>query len=326
MKAIVTGGSGFIGYNLVKALLDNDWVKWEVMVIDDLSSGKKWNKWDGAEYQICSLEEKETNGDTKMGAAVKGFNPDVIFHLAAVPRVSYSVEHPFETTQSNVLSTMAVLDAARKYGKHNIRVVYASSSSIYGGADQLPTHVDYPANPQSPYAMQKWQGEEWCRLYAKRYSLDVVCLRYFNVIGAHSYYGGAYSTVLSAWLYSLYVDPSVKPFLEGDDQKTRDFCAVENVTQANILAAMYDRDRFEGEAFNIAQGSSHSLLDCKNLLEKISGKTLDLEMRPPRKGDVKHTLADIKSACSVLEYSPTTDFEKQVRTMAKWYETSYKTD
>lgn len=320
MKAIVTGGSGFIGHNLVKALLDE---KWKVLVIDDLSSGKEWNKHKGVDYVTTPLEWGN-NRETTIGHWTKQWKPTVIFHLAAVPRVSYSVEHPYETTEKNILSTIAVLDAARKYGNHNTRVVYTSSSSIYGGADQLPTPIDAPANPQSPYAMQKWQGEEWCRLYARLYGLDVVCLRYFNVFGPHSYYGGAYSTVLSAWLYSLYVDPSVKPYLEDDGGQTRDFCSVENVTHANILAAMYEQDRFEGEAFNIAQGSSHSLLDCKKLLEKISGKTLDLEMRPRRKGDVRDTLADIGQSWSILGYVPTTDFEYQVRTMASWYEKSYR--
>jgi len=335
MKALVTGGCGFIGHNLVKALLDNEWEKWEVLVMDDLSSGKKWNRWDGVEYIEVALEARQVGtfagkklaqGETAIDTFVANWNPDVIFHLAAVPRVSYSVENPYETTERNVLSTLAVLDAARKHGKPNIRVVNTSSSSIYGGADELPTPPDAPANPQSPYAMQKWQGEEWCKMYAKLYGLDVVCLRYFNVFGPHSYFGGAYSTVLSAWMYHLYVDASSKPFLEGDGEQTRDFCHVDNVTHANILAAVYNKGYFEGEAFNIAQGSSHSLLDCKALLEKISGKDLVLEQRPPRVGDVKHTLADIRSAAGVLEYVPSTDFERQVRTMTDWYEKSYKQD
>lgn len=233
MKALVTGGCGFIGHNLVRFLLDREW---QIMVIDDLSSGKPWNQWDEAEYQIAQVEGRELNAPTWIECAVEDFQPDVIFHLAAVPRVSYSVEHPFETTQSNILSTMSVLDAARKYGKSKIRVVYASSSSIYGDDALLPTPVINPADPQSPYAMQKWQGEEWCRLYAKLYDLDVVCLRYFNVFGPHSYYGGAYSTVLSAWLYTLYVRPDVRPFLEDNGEQTRDFCFVDNVCQANLLA------------------------------------------------------------------------------------------
>lgn len=326
MKAIVTGGCGFIGHNLVKALLDNTWHEWEVMVIDDLSSGKSWNKWPEAEYVTAALEAKlfPSVEETAIDTFVKEFGPDVIFHLACIPRVSYSVEHPYETTQSNILSTMAVLDAARKYGKQGLRVVNTSSSSVYGGADILPTKPDHPVDPQSPYAMQKWQSEEWCKLYANLYNLDVVSLRYFNVFGPHSYYGGAYSTVLSAWMYHLYVDPDAKPFLEDDGLQSRDFCFVDNVTQANILAAVYDKSQFKGEAFNVAQGSAHTLLDCKEILERISGKTLDLEKRPRRVGDVRHTLADITTSCSVLEYVPATDFETQVKKMADWYEHYYR--
>ncbi len=327
MRAIVTGGSGFIGHNLVKALIENSWEKWQVLVVDDLSSGKSWNTWPEAQYDISSLEVPEFGSTVgSIDRLVQKFDPHVIFHLAAIPRVSYSVEEPYKTTKSNVLSTLAVLEAARKYGKNDIRVVYTSSSSIYGGADKLPTPVDSPADPKSPYAMQKWQGEEWCRMYASLYNLDVVCLRYFNVFGPHSYYGGAYSTVLSAWLYSLYVDPSVRPFLEGDGTQTRDFCFIDNVTHANILAALYDKAYFEGEAFNIAQGSRISLLECRDLLEKISGKNLDLEYRPDRVGDVKHTLADITLSKSILEYAPSTNFESQLRKMATWYEKSYKKD
>lgn len=333
MRAIVTGGCGFIGHNLVRALLDNDWYDWKVMVIDDLSSGKPWNKWEDVEYvnvaaesTLYSTKQKENHGETAVGIFVQEWSPDVIFHLAAIPRVSYSVEQPYETTQSNILSTMAVLDAARKHGKPGIRVVYSSSSSVYGGADELPTPVSYPPNPQSPYAMQKWQGEEWCRLYSNLYKLDTICLRYFNVFGPHSYFGGAYSTVLSAWLYSLYVDQNARPFLEDDGLQSRDFCFVDNVTQANILAAVHDKSYFSGDAFNIAQGSAHTLLDCKEILERISGKTLDLEYRPPRLGDVKHTLADIQNARSILEYMPTTNFEDQVKQMADWYANSYRKD
>jgi len=323
MKAIITGGCGFIGYNLCKALLDHD-IGWNIMVIDDLSSGKPWNKWDGITYIESPIQESlnEYPRETAIEYYARCHEPDVIFHLAAIPRVSYSVEFPFETTAANMMGTMGVFEAARK-SKKKVRVVYTSSSSIYGGADELPTPVNCPSNSQSPYALQKWQGEEWGRMYASLYDLDIVSLRYFNVFGMASYYGGAYSTVLSAWLYSLYVDPATRPFLEGDGTQSRDFCYVDNVTQANILAALSEKD-FHGEAFNIAQGSSHSLLDCKELLESISGKILDLEYKPERIGDVKHTLADISAAKNILGYEPTTNFEDQVRVMAKWYEKSYR--
>jgi UDP-glucose 4-epimerase len=152
--------------------------------------------------------------------------------------------------------------------------------------------------------------------------MSTVSLRYFNVFGPFSLFGGAYSTVLSAWLYSLYVSPKTQPFLEGDGTQSRDFCFVDNVVQANILAAT-SKQRFAGEAFNIAQGQATTLLEVKTLLEKITGKKLDLDMRPPRVGDVMHTLADISAAQKVLGYKPATDFKAQVTAMAEWYRTGY---
>jgi nucleoside-diphosphate-sugar epimerase len=306
----VTGGSGFIGHNLVLSLVEDGH---DVVVIDDLSTGLLANRVDGAEYIYESIL------DDTLQRISSSFQPDVIFHLAAIPRVSYSVEEPFITTNVNVLGSLAVFDAARI---SNSRVVASSSSSVYGGADVMPTPESHCFNPQSPYALDKIQMEEWGRLYHKLYGLDCVFLRYFNVFGPHALYGGAYSTVLAGWLYSLYVDQDVKPFLEGDGHQTRDFCYVGNVVDANLQAAFHEKG-FSGQAFNVAQGQSHSLLDCKSLLEQISGKKLDLEMRPERKGDVRHTLADISLAQEVFNYTPWNDFEEQVSKMARWYEHDY---
>jgi UDP-glucose 4-epimerase len=170
--------------------------------------------------------------------------------------------------------------------------------------------------------MQKYQDELWVQLFVNLYGLDAVSLRYFNVFGPHAIFGGAYSTVLTAWMYHLYVDPDYQAFLESDGTQTRDFCFVDNVIQANLLAATRDRP-FSGEPINVAQGKSHSLLEVKDMLEEISGRELVLEKRPPRVGDVAHTLADISKAREELGYEPTTDFLNQVAVMAEWYRTSY---
>lgn len=319
MRAIVTGGCGFIGYSLC---LELDRLGWQFTVIDDLSTGHSSNKIKGHQYYQVSLNDPIADN------VMCSYQPDVIFHLAAVPRVSYSVEHPYETTMSNVMGTLAVLDAMKTiklvHGK-STRLVYSGSSSIYGGADTLPTDEDHPPGPKSPYALQKYQGEEWCRMFSSLYDLDTVILRYFNVIGPYSRYGGAYSTVLSAWLYSIYVDPSIKPYLEGDGTQSRDFCFIDNAVQANILAAQ-SSEKFRGIAFNIAQGQSNTLLQVKDMLEEISGTRLDLEYRPKRIGDVDHTLADIELAKLVLGYNPSTNFVDQLRSMASWYKDVYSVE
>jgi nucleoside-diphosphate-sugar epimerase len=312
MRYIITGGCGFVGFNLINAICadpDN-----EIVVIDDLSTGTKKNYVCGVKYYYNSINDVAEK-------VIKEFQPDTIFHLAAVPRVPYSIEHPFETFNANVVSTICLLETIRKYS-HQSRLIFSSSSSIYGGADTLPTPETEKSNPKSPYALQKWQSEEWISMYTSLYSIDACILRYFNVFGPHSRYGGAYTTVLGAWLYSIYVDKTVIPHLEGDGLQTRDFCYVDNVVQANILASQYS-GKFKGEAFNIAQGDKHSLNDCKMLIEKISGTMLNLEMRPTRVGDVKHTLADISLAKKILGYNPSTNFEEQVKSMADWYKDEY---
>lgn len=316
MRAIVTGGAGFIGYNLCKALDNDPWNSWEVVVIDDLSSGRKENKISGFQYIYESINKPGIFENT-----LKKFHPDVIFHLAAIPRVSYSVSNPMETFKANTLGTMEILESIRKTGK-KCRLINSSSSSIYGDTAPRPTHPSTFGNPKSPYALEKWQAEEWCRIYSKYYDLDVVSLRYFNVFGPGSLFNGGYSTVLSAWGYHLFVDPSTSPYLEGDGSQSRDFCYVDNVVQANLLSARRT-EKFSGESLNVAHGESHSLIEVKNILEQISGKKLALENKPERIGDVKHTLADITETKKIIGYSPKIDFEIQVNTMMDWYKHSY---
>ena len=315
MKAIVTGSNGFIGYNLCLELKERDW---QVLGIDDLSNGRKENVVDGFQYDWSPIEDLDNTR-----RLMREFQPDVVFHFAALPRVAFSVENPYVSARANVMGTISVLEAVVKEGLvDKTRVVSSSSSSVYGGAEIMPTPENLPCQPKSPYAMEKYHGEQWCQTFAELYGLDVVSLRYFNVFGPHALFGGAYSTVLTAWLYHLCVDPTYQPYLEGDGSQTRDFCYVDNAVQANIKAAVRTK-RFVGEAFNVAQGASHSLLDCKDLLEKLTGKSLILEQRPPRIGDVKHTLADVSLARAEFGYSPSTDFAAQVARMAGWYSNDY---
>ena len=318
MKAIVTGSNGFIGYNICQALARDGWA---VMGIDDLSSGRKDYAVDGCRYEIMQVQQRE-----KMQRCLEEMEPDVVFHLAAMPRVSYSVENPFVTAEANVMGTISIMEGIVKAGLvKKTRMVSTSSSAVYGNTEKLPTSEDDPCHPQTPYALEKYQGESWGRLFAELYGLDVVSLRYFNVFGPFSLFGGAYSTVLSAWLYQLFVDTDYQAFIEGDGKQSRDFCFVGNVVLANRLAAQAS-GRFVGEAFNIGQGEAYTLLKCQNLLEAASGRALELERRPPRVGDVRHTLADISRAAKVLGYEPDKDFESQVAAMAAWYRDAYPGD
>lgn len=315
MRAIVTGSNGFIGYNLCKELRNQHW---QVLGIDDLSNGLRDNVVDGFSYEWAKIEDRDNTRKL-----FREFRPDVVFHLAALPRVAFSVENPFDTAVANVMGTLSILEAVVKEDLvGTTRLVNSSSSSVYGGADIRPTPESHPCQPKSPYALEKYQAEKWCEMFASLYNLDVISLRYFNVFGPHSLFGGAYSTVLTAWLYHLYVDGSYEPFLEGDGTQSRDFCFIDNVVQANIRSAIRP-ERFSGLAVNVAQGSSHTLLECKDLLEKISGKTLNLLQKPPRIGDVRHTLADISLAERELGYQPTNGFEDQLTQMADWFENSY---
>jgi len=312
MKAIVTGGAGFIGHNLCIKLQD---LGWNVCVIDNYSTGYRINSVPGVEYCEGSVCEH------KMRSRVNAMKPDVIFHMAAVPRVSFSVRFPQETSEVNVIGTVSVLNAVKDFSPKT-RVILSSSSSVYGGADELPTPENYPSNPKSPYALQKWQSEQWAQMFAKMYGIDVCCLRYFNVMGPFARIGGAYSAVLSAWLYSIYIDRSIPTFIEGDGEQTRDFSYVDNVVQANIKAAQLTK-QFTGEVFNIAQGEQYSLNQCKELIEAISGEALNLVRKPERIGDVRHSLADISAAKKVLGYNPEIDFKQQLTKMAEWYKTDY---
>ena len=314
MKVIVTGGLGFIGSNLVEKLVRD---KHEVTVIDNLSTGTPHNRIPKANYWLCEMSNS-------LHAIMNAEKYDVLFHLAAIPRVTYSIEQPLITTQQNVMGTVTLLDSIRlSPPEKRPRLVYSSSSSIYGVTDQLPTPTDHPANPKSPYALQKWQGEEWIRLYCELYDLDAVCLRYFNVFGPRSRHGGAYSTVLSAWMYNLLINEDPPAYLEGEGDQTRDFCYVDNVVQANILAAQSETN-FKGKAFNVAQGIDLSLIDCQHLIEELTGKVLDLEKRPERVGDIKDTLADINETIKLLGYKPNIDIAKQFKSMIDWYKNEYR--
>jgi len=239
---------------------------------------------------------------------------DVVFHVAAIPRVAYSVAEPYKTTDVNVAKTVNFLKACVD-GKVR-RIVFSSSSSVYGGAEELPTPVDYPKNPKSPYAWQKSSIEDFTKIMCELYEeTDVVCLRYFNVFGPGQFGGSPYSTAISAWCDAIKNEKQLRK--DGTGDQSRDFSYIDNVVDANILAMNCDK-KFTGECYNIACGDR---ISNNQILEKFKQRfgELDIKQAPFRAGDVMHTQADISKTISDLGYKPTTKFWEGLEKTFEWW-------
>lgn len=299
MKVLVTGGSGFIGSHLVDALLAQDC---DVTVVDDLSSGSTHGLDPRAALFECDVADLNALRQPVEGA-------EVVFHLAAHRAVLRSVEDPVATDLANVHGTVSVLKAAMDAGVR--RVVYASSSSVYGGAEELPTPESAPTEPRSPYAVSKLAGEHYCRVFADLYGLETVALRYFNVYGPRQSPESRYAAVIP-----LFIDALVRgerPTVHGDGRQSRDFTYVDDVVAATLAAASAAAERCSGRVYNVAAGERHDLLE---LLE-IVAETLGVQPAPvhtdPRPGDVRHTHADVSAAKRDLGYVPGVPFEEGLR-------------
>jgi UDP-glucose 4-epimerase len=311
MKVLITGCAGFIGANFTDKFKKN-FPKAEIIGIDNFATGRR-----EAVNKSITFYEGSMTDEKFLDKIFKKHLPEYVFHFAYVPRVSYSVEFPFKTTQNNICGTTLLLEKSKDYGVK--RFIFSSSSSIYGGAKKLPTKEseNFP-DPKSPYALQKYTDEIMCRIFSNLYKLDTVCLRYFNVFGPGQYGDSPYSTVVSAWLTALYQPSKKKAFLEGDGKQSRDFCYVDNVIEANILAMQSKKD-FYGEVFNIAHGERTTLLEVKKLIEKYAGKEIKLEKKPARLGDVRHTHADVSRAKKWFNYKPQVNFEEGLKRTVEWW-------
>jgi len=301
--ALVTGGAGFIGSNLSRALLDKGTT---VDIVDNMSNGH-------VEFvpKGCNLIVEDFASSLILDK-IRAKTYDIVFHLAAIPRVSYSVEHPLETHETNVNSTLKLMDACRGNIK---RMVFASSSSVYGGADELPTPTTAPKNPKSPYAIQKSIIEDYLKLYHQLYSLDSVCLRFFNVFGPHQLGDSPYSTAVSAWLTAIHSGTSMRS--DGDGSQSRDMCYVDNVVDACIRAGEVD-GALGAAPLNVACGDRNT---NKQILEFLLSKYPEAKYHdaPWRHGDVMHTQADVTKANEVLGYVPLVRFWEGLERTMKWY-------
>ncbi len=309
---LVTGCAGFIGSNFCRRFIER-FPGYTTVGIDDFSAGRR----DAVPPQVSLVEGSITDAHL-VGATMAQHRPSTVFHFAALPRVSYSVENPAATTYVNVYGTVVLLEQAAKHGVE--RLVFSSSSSVYGNASSLPTaEATHQPQPESPYALQKYVGERCCQLFSRTYGLDTACLRYFNVYGPGQHGDSAYSTVVSAWLEGLFFPGSRDLYLEGDGLQSRDFCYVDDVVDANILAMLSPR-RFGGAPLNVAGGTAVTLLEVRDAIERTTGRHLQLESRPPRRGDVRHTLASTEAAHDALGFEPKVTFGEGLARTVAWFE------
>jgi UDP-glucose 4-epimerase len=302
IKALVTGGAGFIGSNIVKLLVEEGH---QVTVLDNLLSGYRENL---DPFPGVRFIEGDIRAADAVDAAMEGV--DVVFHLAASVGNTRSIEHPIEDSEINVIGTLQVLEAMRR---HNVgKIVATSSAGIFGELKTLPIREDHDLEPDSPYGVSKLACEKMCLAYARLYSMTAVCLRYFNVYGLNQRYD-AYGNVIPIFAYRMLNEMPVVIF--GDGEQTRDFVNVRDVARANYRAAR--ADGFSG-AFNVASGTSITINELVRLMSEVSGITPAVEHGPPRPGDVRHSRADIDAAGRAFGYEPTVDLENGLREYMAW--------
>ena len=299
-RYLVTGGAGFIGSHIAEALLNSGE---SVRILDNLATGKEGNVATlkgRAEFIHGDLRDLDT-----VKAAVQGV--EVVFHQGAMASVPRSILDPVTTLETNVNGTQNVLLAARDAGVR--RVVYASSSSVYGNTPTLPKREDMSPNPMSPYAVQKLSAELLCGVFTGIYGLETVALRYFNVFGPRQDPASEYAAVIPRFLTALI--ERRRPIVFGDGEQTRDFTYIANVVQANLLAA--SAPDAVGQAMNIGFGQQVSLNSVLHIAGELLGVEVDPEYREPRPGDVRDSLADISRAQRLLGYKPTVSFRDGLR-------------
>jgi nucleoside-diphosphate-sugar epimerase len=301
---LVTGGAGFIGSHLVEALLRRGH---RVRVVDNLATGNRRNleHSPGAEFIQADLAAAGA-----AEAAVAGM--DYVLHQAAIPSVPRSVNDPITSHRANLDSTIATLVAARDAGVR--RLVFAGSSSEYGDTPTLPKREDMPANPRSPYALQKYAGVKYCELFTRLYGFETVAIRYFNVFGPRQDPSSPYSGVISLFATALLAGK--RPTIHGDGEQTRDFTYVANVVDGVLRAC--EAPEAAGQVINVATGTRISLNQLLVVMNRIVGTSLQAVYGEPRPGDVKDSQADIAKAKALLGYEPRVGLDEGLRLTLDW--------
>ena len=302
MKALVTGGAGFIGSNVVKVLIEHGH---DVSVLDNLSSGYRENL---ASFPQVEVVEGDVRDGEALARAMAG--AEVVFHLAASVGNARSIAYPMEDADINVMGTLRLLEAARHGGVR--KVVFSSSAGIFGELKTLPIREDHAVEPDSPYGATKLGAEKLCLAYAKLYPLECVCLRYFNVYGMHQRYD-AYGNVIPIFAHrALRRQPLV---IYGDGEQTRDFVNVHDVAMANYQAGM---SRGVSGAFNIASATRVTINNLAATIAELSGEAVSIDHAPPRPGDVRHSLADISAAGAAFGFKPVVDLATGLPEYMQW--------
>ncbi len=304
-RVVITGGAGFIGSNLAEELAGEN----EVILIDDLSTGKVENIEGLLKRGAVKLVKGSVTDLDFLREQFKG--ADYVFHLAALPSVPRSVADPLASNEINLTGTLNVLIAARD--NRVSKVIYASSSSVYGDMPNSPKSENMPPSPMSPYGVGKLAGEYYCQVFTQVYGLPTISLRYFNVYGPKQDPSSEYAAVIPRFIVSIL--KGEPPIIFGDGQQTRDFTFVQDVVEANILAA-------ESEAtgvFNVGSGSQISINELARLIMRLVGKNLELVHASPRPGDVRHSLADISKAEEAIGYRPRYNLEQGLKETIEWF-------
>ena len=308
-RFLVTGGAGFIGSNLCEAILK---LGYKVRCLDDLSTGFQKNVdlfASNPSYEFIKGDIKELETCMKACEGV-----DYVLNQAAWGSVPRSIEMPLFYCANNIQGTLNMMEAARRQGVK--KFVYASSSSVYGDEPNLPKREGREGNLLSPYALTKRCDEEWAKQYTRHYGLATIGLRYFNVFGRRQDPNGAYAAVIPKFIKMLL--NGERPTINGDGKQSRDFTYIENVIEANLRGCLAPAEA-DGEAFNIAYGGREYLIDIYHSLTKALGVSIEPIFGPDRKGDIKHSNADISKARRLLGYAPDYDFTRGLDEAIQWY-------
>lgn len=316
MRILVTGGAGFIGANLVNTLVEDDRIT-AIRVLDNLSTGQVKNIGDFTGNKKFEFVQGDIRDVATCRNACAGI--DLISHQAALGSVPRSINDPLTTNEVNITGTLNIFTAAKEAGIK--RVVYAASSSTYGDHPGLPKTEDITGNPLSPYAVTKVVNELYARVYASLFDMEMIGLRYFNIFGPRQNPRGPYAAVVPLFAEALL--QNIPPVINGDGSHSRDFTYVDNAVQANMLALFTREKKAINQVYNIACGEQTSLLQLFDALRKEAGSALKPVHGPERKGDVKHSLADISKAKELLGYSPAISVSKGLQLTFGWFKKNH---